>query len=171
MRGIQRPHPAMLMPTSTKWSYALKVDVSTVRISEAPEVNIAYWRFQFCEYAMRGSQGPHPELLASSSTKWSYVAMFEISTMRILEAPGVNVAYSRTPICEYAMRGIQRPHPAMLMPTSTKWSYALKVDVSTVRISEAPGVNIAFSRTPICEYAMRGNPGPHPTLLVSSCTK
>jgi len=57
-------------------------------------------------------------------------------------------------MAKYAMRGSQRPHPALLVPPSNKRSYAVKIDVSTVGISEAPGANIAYSRTPICEYVM-----------------
>ena len=49
-----------------------------------------------CEYAMRGSPGPHPTLPVFKSIKGSHAVMVDISTMRISEAPWVNMAYSRS---------------------------------------------------------------------------
>ena len=56
------------------------------------------------------------------------------------------LADSRAPFCEYAMRGSPRAHPTLLVSPSTKRTYAVMMGVSTMRISEAPGVNIAYWR-------------------------
>jgi len=53
------------------------------------------------------------------------------------------LADSRASFFEYAIRGSPRAHPTLLVSPSTKRAYAVMVGVSTVRISEAPGVNIA----------------------------
>ena len=68
-------------------------------------------------------------------------------TVRIYEGPGGERRLFEVPFCEYTMRGSPGSHPALLVPPSTKWAYAIMVDVSTVRISEAPGVNIAYLRS------------------------
>ena len=86
--------------------------------------------------------------------------------MRILEAPGGEHRLLKVPFCEYAMRGTSRPRPALLVFSSTKWTYAIMVDISTVRISYSPGGKCRLFQVPFCEYAMRGSPGPHPTLLM-----
>ena len=80
MRGSPRPDPALLVSLNMKWAYAAMVGVSTVRISEARGVNIAYWRSQFCEYAMRGSPGPHPVLHIFTNAKCSHAAMVDMPT-------------------------------------------------------------------------------------------
>ena len=81
---------------------------------------------------------------------------------RYLRGPGVECRLLEVPFCEYAMQGSETPHPALLVPPSTKRSYAVKVGVSTVRISEAPGVNIVHWRSHFCDYVVRGTPPPHP---------
>ena len=50
----------------------------------------------FCEYAMRGSPRPHPTLLVSLNVKRTYVVTADKSILRSLEAPGVNIVYSRS---------------------------------------------------------------------------
>ena len=85
--------------------------------------------------------------------------MMDISTVRISEAPGDEYRLFEVPIREYATRGSQRPHPALLVFSNTKWSYAATVDMLFVGISEAPGVDIAIWRSQFantqCE-AVRG---------------
>ena len=57
MRGSPRIHPALLVSSCTKLTYVVMLDISTARISEGPEVHIAYSRSHFanaqCE-AVRG---------------------------------------------------------------------------------------------------------------------
>jgi len=101
----------------------------------------------FCEYAMRGSPGPHPTLLVSPSTKWTYAVTVDIIYRANLGGPGVNIAYSRTLICEYAMRGSPRPHPALIVSLRTKWTYAARGDMPIVCISEGLRVNIVYWRS------------------------
>jgi len=110
-----------------------------VRNSEGPGVNIAYSRTPIWEYAMRDSPGPYPTLLVFTITKYSHAVMVEISTVRISEGPGVNIAYSRTPICEYTMRGSPGPYPTLIVFKNIKCSHAVMVEISTVRISQGPG--------------------------------
>ena len=124
-----------------------------------------------CKYAKRGSPRPHPALLVSSSTKWSYAVVFDISTVRILEAPGGEHPLLEVPLCEYAMRVSPRAHPTLLVSPCTKWKYAVMVDVSPVRISEAPGDEYRLLEVPICENAMRGSLALHYARLRSSRTK
>ena len=45
----------------------------------------------------------------------------------------------------------------LLVSTSTERAYAVMVDVSTVRISEAPGGEYRLLEISICEYSMRGS--------------
>jgi hypothetical protein len=40
---------------------------------------------------------------------------------------------------ECAMRGIPWPHPALVVSSNMKWTYAIMVDISMLRILEAPG--------------------------------
>ena len=94
---------------------------------------------KICKCAMRGKVRGRISPLVSSCTKWMYAAMFDISTMRILEAPRVNIAYSRTSIYEYAIRGSPRAHPALLLSPSMKWMHAAMVDTPIVGVSEARG--------------------------------
>ena len=69
-----------------------------------------------------------------------------MSTVRISEATGGEYRLFEVPICEYAMRGSPGPHPTLLVFTNIKCSHAVMVDMSTMRISEGPGVNIVYSR-------------------------
>ena len=64
IRGSKRAHPALLVSSSTKSTYAVMVDISTMQISTAPVVNIAYWTFQFANaqyVAVRGRIPPAGE--------------------------------------------------------------------------------------------------------------
>jgi hypothetical protein len=61
------------------------------------------------------------------------------ATMPILEGQGVYSPIRGPHFCEYAMRVSPRAHPTLLVSPSTKRTYAVMVDVSTVRISEATG--------------------------------
>ena len=45
------------------------------------------------------------------------------------------------------MRGSPVPHPALLVTSNVKWTYAVTADMPIVGISEGPGVNIAYSNT------------------------
>jgi hypothetical protein len=51
------------------------------------------------------------------------------------------------PFCEYVMRGSTPPHPALLVFSSKERTYAITVNISIVRILEAPGVNIPYLRS------------------------
>ena len=46
MWSSPRPHPALLMSPSTKWTYMITADMPLEGISEVPGVNMAYWRTQ-----------------------------------------------------------------------------------------------------------------------------
>ena len=107
-------------------------------------MKIAYWRSHFANCVMHGSKRPHPALPVSSSAKWSYAVVFDISTVRILEAPRGEHRLLEVPICECAMRGSPLPHTTLLVSSCTKSMYALTVDIPFVGISEGPGVNIAY---------------------------
>ena len=96
---------------------------------------------------MRGSPQPHPALIVSSCTKRAYAVTTDTATVRILEASEGEYRLFEVPICEYAMRGSPRPHSALIVFTNTNCSHGVMFDISTVRISEAPGVNIAYWRS------------------------
>ena len=49
-----------------------------------------------CVYLMWSSPRPHPTLLVSPSTKWTYMITVDMSPEGISEVPGVNIAYWRT---------------------------------------------------------------------------
>ena len=81
------------------------------------------------------------------------------------------LADSKAPFFEYAMRGSPRAHPTLLVSPSTKRTYAVMVDVFTVRISEAPGGQYRLLEVSICEYAKRGSLALHYAQLGSPRTK
>ena len=85
--------------------------------------------------------------------------------------PSGVLADLRAPCFEYAMRGSPRAHPTLLVSPSTKRTYAVTVDVSTVRISEAPEGEYRLLEVPSCEYAMRGSLALHYARLMSSRTE
>jgi len=66
--------------------------------------------------------------------------------VRISEGPGGKCRLFEVPFCEYAMQGGPGPHPTLLVFTDIKCLHAVMVDMSTMRISEGPGVNIVYSR-------------------------
>jgi len=80
-------------------------------------------------------------------------------------------AYTGGPGAHPTLRVSPRAHPTLLVSPSTKRMFAVMVDVFTVRISEAPGGEYRLLEVPVCEYAMRGGPPPHPGLLRSPSTK
>ena len=96
---------------------------------------------------MRGSPIPHPALLVLSNTKWVCAVTVDISLVGISEGPGVNIAYRRSHLAKFAMRGSAKPHPALLVFSSTEWMYAVTADKPIVGISEGQGVNIVYSRS------------------------
>ena len=125
MRGSPRPHPTLLMSSNTKWAYAVTKDMFIAGISECPGVRIVYWRSHFANYAMRASRRPHPTLLVSSKTKWTYAVTVNMSIVGFSEGPesrpgGGEYRLLEVQICEYAMRGSPRAHPALLVPLCTK---------------------------------------------------
>jgi hypothetical protein len=77
----------LLVFSSTKWAYAVTVDISRVRILEASGVNIAYWRSDFFECVMRGSPPPHPARLLSPRTKYTPLSTMSVSKAGIVETP------------------------------------------------------------------------------------
>ena len=87
-RSSKRPQLALLVFSNTKWTYAVKVGMSLVGISEDPGVNIAYRRSHFAKCAMRDSPKPHPALLVFSNTKWKYEVKVDMSLVGISEGPG-----------------------------------------------------------------------------------
>ena len=93
----------------------------------------------FCEYAMRGSPGPHLALLVSSCTKWTYAVTVEVPFAGISKAPGVDYRLFEVPFCEYAMRGSSGQNPALLVSSCTKWTSAVTVEIPFTGISEGPG--------------------------------
>ena len=93
------------------------------------------------------------------------------TTLRFSETPGMDMAYSSAQFRECAMRGSPQPHPVRRMSPSTKRTYAVMVDVSTVRISEAPGGEYRLLEFPICEYAIRGSLALHYARITPSRTK
>ena len=171
MHGSKRAHPALLVSLCTKWAYAVTMNVATVRILEAPGGEYRLVEVPICECAMQGRKRPHPDLLVSSCTKWAYAVTMELATVRILEALGVNIAYSRSQFAYCAMQGSKRPHPALLVYSCTRWAYAVTMHIATVRTLKAPGGEYRIFEVPICQCAMHGSKRPHPALLVSSCTK
>jgi len=64
-----------------------------------------------------------------------------------LRGPGGEYRLLEVPFCEYAILGSPGSHPALLVSSCAKWTYAFMVKQSTVRISEAPGVNGAYLRS------------------------
>ena len=84
---------------------------------------------------------------------------------RYLGGPGGEYRVFEVPFCEHAMRVSPGSHPTLLVSSCTKQAYAVMMDVSTVRVSECPGVNAAYSRFHFAKSAMRGSPPPHPALL------
>jgi len=56
------------------------------RLSEVP----------FGEYAMRGSKRPHPALLMSPSTNWTYAVTVDIFFVGISDGSGMNIVYRRS---------------------------------------------------------------------------
>jgi len=52
-----------------------------------------------------------------------------------------------------------------------RWARAVTGDLPIVVISEGPWGEYRLLEVPFCEYAMRGGPGPHPTLLRSPSNK
>ena len=100
MRVSPGPHPAMLVFINIKCTHVIVVDISTVRISEGPGGEYRLLKVPYCEYAMRGSKRPHPVLIVSSSTKWSYAVLFDISTVRILDAAGCEYRLVEVPFCK-----------------------------------------------------------------------
>jgi len=69
------------------------------------------------------------------------------------------------------MRGVRPPHPALLVFIDTKWTYAITAGKFIIGISEGPGVDVAYLEVQFCDYAMRGSPRLHQTLLVSLNTR
>ena len=66
---------------------------------------------------------------------------------RFLRGPRGEYHLSEVPFCEYVMRGSPVPHPTLLVFIYIKCPDAAMVGISTVRISEAPGVNIVHWRS------------------------
>jgi len=112
-----------------------------------PRVEYRLLEVPFCEHAMRGSSRPHPTLLVVSNTKWAYAVTGDMSIVGILEGLGVNIVCSRAIFYENALRGRNGPHPALLVSSCTKRTYAATADMSIVSISEGPGVNIVYRRS------------------------
>ena len=65
--------------------------------------------------------------------------------------PGGEYRLLEVLFCEYAMRGSPRPHPALLVFSNTKWTYAVTVDISIVGILEGPGGEYRLSEVPFGE--------------------
>ena len=63
-----------------------------------------------------------------------------------LGVPGGEHRLFEVKICEHAMRGSPRPHPALLVSSNMEWTYAETANMRIVGISEGPGVNIVYSR-------------------------
>ena len=57
---------------------------------------------------------------------------------------GVGHRLLEVPFCEFVMRGSPSPHSALLVFSNTKWTYAVTVGISIVRVLEAPGSDIAY---------------------------
>ena len=87
MRGSPRAHPTLLVSPSTKRTYAVMVDVYTVRTSEAPESEYRVLEVPICEYAMRGSLALNYARLTSSRTKQAPLSTVIVSKQGVLEVP------------------------------------------------------------------------------------
>ena len=96
MRGIKRPHPALLASSNTKWTYTITVDMSLVDISGGGWGEYRLSEVPFCEYAMRVGPGPHSSLLVSSDTKCTCTITADMPIVPISEGPGMNIAYWRS---------------------------------------------------------------------------
>ena len=105
---------------------------------------LAGLRAQFGDHAMKGTLQLYPTLLVFTNINWAHNG--GRSHHAYIGGPRGVLADSRASFCEYAMRGSPRAHPTLLVSPSTNRTYAVMVDVSTVRISEASGVNIAYWR-------------------------
>ena len=93
MRGSPVPHPALLVSSNKKWTYAATAYMPIVGISEGPGVNIAYSRSLFantqCEQSEAASRSA-----SVFNIKLAYTATADMPTVAILEVPGVNIVYS-----------------------------------------------------------------------------
>ena len=85
MRGSPKAHPTLLVSLSTKWTYAVMVDVYTVRISEAPEGEYRLLEVPIYEYAMRGSLALHYARRTSSRTKQAPLSTVIVSKQGVFE--------------------------------------------------------------------------------------
>ena len=96
--------------------------IATRRNSNGPGGECRLLEVIFCEYVIRGSTPPHPDLLAFTNIKQAYKITVDKATSPILEGPGCN-RWFEDPICECAMRGSLEPHPTRLRsPSITKGS-------------------------------------------------
>jgi len=135
-----------------------------------PSGVLADSRAPFCEYAMRGSPRAHPTLFVSPSTNRTYAVMVDVSTVRISEAPGVNIAYWKSRFantqCEAVWRcitlGLHRHAPN---------KHHFRRRSCHNRESSRCRRDIAFSRAHLAKNAMQAIPPPHTTQLGSPRTK
>jgi len=119
---------------------------------------------------MQGSPRPHPTLLVSSNTKWTYAVTVDMPIVGISEGPGVNIAYSGSHL---------RTRNARQSEAASDSASVFKHEVDIYghggnahhRYLGGPGGEYCLFEVPFCEYAMRGSPRPHPALLVSSNMK
>ena len=63
--------------------------IATTRNSKGPGCEYRLLEVKFCEYVIRGSPPPHPDLLAFTSIKQTYKITVDEATSPILESPGV----------------------------------------------------------------------------------
>ena len=87
MRVLPRAHPTLLVSPSTKRTYAIMVDVYTVRISEAPGGEYRLLEVLIFEYAMRSSLALDYARLTSPRTKQASLSTVMVLKQRDFEVP------------------------------------------------------------------------------------
>ena len=170
MRGSPRAHPTLFVSPSTNRTYAVMVDVSTVRISEAPGVNIAYWRSRFAntQYEAvwrcitlglrRHAPNKHHFRRQSCQNRESSWCRRDIAFSRAHLAKKRNAKYPTA-----------ASHSAWVFTHQTD----INLDDDRVKTGNLRGVVVTsrFQGPNSAKYAMRATPPPHPTQLGSPRTK
>ena len=113
-----------------------------------------FWGALFCEYAMRGAPPPHPLQLVSSNMKCTYTITANMSSLRILEATGMNIAGSVSIFANTQSEAV--PHPTQVVFKNIKRADAVTADITIVswrprgynRRFEDPNLRIRNTRRP-----------------------
>jgi hypothetical protein len=113
------------------------VDVSTVRISEAPGGKCRLLEVPICECAMRGSLALHYARLTSAHTNQAPLSTVIVSKQGSSRCRR-DIAFSRAHLAKNAMGAIPPPHPTQLTSSGTKQASLSTVSMSKQGVFEAP---------------------------------